>query len=162
MRSHVWTAPLIQAAVSFDRLQLLVSRERNSVQSRQFVKCPALRPFHARPVITIDINDQRIVAEAHVLNRLHDASDSVVCVFLITGIHLHLMRIQFLYVRRYAVPGWERWIAGRKFGGGWNHTELLLPRKRLLAQLVPALIKLALVFVAPFLRNLVWRVTSPR
>src|SRR5262245_19838866 len=45
---------------------------------------------------------------------------------------------------------------------GWNHTELLLPRERFLAELVPALIKLALVLVDPFFRHVVRRVCGAR
>src|SRR4029077_8474397 len=69
------------------------------------------------------------------------------------------MRIQFLYVRRYAVPRGERWIARGELGVGRDYAELLLPRKGLLTHLVPALVKLAFVFVAPFLRYLVRRMS---
>ena len=51
--------------------------------------------------------------------------------------------------------------AGISFGRGvsfvpcGNDAELLLPREGLLAQLVPAAVELALVFVDPFLRRVV-------
>src|SRR5439155_14799991 len=77
----------------------------------------------------------------------------------IPGIHLHLMRIQFLYFRRCAVPGGKRRITRGELGVARDHAELLLPRERLLAQLVPALVELAFVFVAPFLRYLVRRMS---
>src|SRR6266508_6601751 len=97
-------------------------------------------PFlHAGTVVPEDVNNERIVAEAHVFDRLQDASDSVVSVFLVTCIDLPLTRIHLLYVRRYAVPRWERRIARRQFGVGRNHTELFLPCERLFAQLVPTL-----------------------
>src|SRR5438128_9164308 len=69
------------------------------------------------------------------------------------------MRIQLLYFQRYAVPSRERWVTRGELGVGRYYAELLLPRERLLAQLVPALVKLAFVFVAPFLGYLVRRMS---
>ena len=83
----------------------------------------------------------------------------MVGVFLETGVHFHLTRIHLLNVRWYAVPSGECRIARSEFGVGRNHSELLLSCKRLLAQFVPALIELAFVFVAPFLRHLVGGMT---
>src|SRR5262245_31250636 len=85
----------------------------------------------------------------------------MVCVFLIAGIHLHLVRIQGLYFRRDTVPGWESRITRGEFGVCRNHAELLLSRECFFAQLVPALIELALVLIAPFLWYLVWRMSCP-
>src|SRR6266403_2174098 len=162
MRSHVRTAPFVESAVSFNCLQLLVARKRNAVQGRHFVERPGLRAFHARAVVTKDVNNQGVIGETHVLNLLHDAPHSMVGVFLETGIDFHLTRIHFFYFRRYAVPRWECRVTRSKFGTGRNNAELLLSCERFLAQLVPALIELALVFVAPFLRYLVWRMTCTR
>src|SRR5436190_4035911 len=156
MRSHVRTAPFVESAVSFDCFQLLVARKRNAVQGRHFIKRPSLRAFHARAVVPKDIKNERIIGETHILNRLHNASHGMVGVFLVTGIDFHLTRIHFFYFRRYAVPGWEHRITRSKLGSRRNNAELLLPCERLLAQLVPALIEFALVFVAPFIRHLVW------
>src|SRR5437773_1961534 len=155
MRSHARATPLVQAAVRFDCFQLLIARKRDAVEGSHFIERPVLRSFHARAVVTEDVNNEGVVGEAHVLDRLHDAADSVVDVFLETGVNFHLTRIHFLHVRWYAVPSWEHRITGRKLGVGGNHTELLLSCECVLAQLVPALIELAFVFVAPFLRHLV-------
>ena len=141
---------------------MLLSREWDAIQSDDFVKRPVLRSFHARAVVAEDINDECIVGETHLLNRLYDPPDSVVGVFLVTGIDLHLTRIHFLFFLRHAVPRGERMITRREFGISRNHAALLLPCERLLAQLVPTLIKLALVFIAPFLRHLVWRMSRTR
>src|SRR5436190_10195546 len=162
MRSHVRTAPFVESAVSFDCFQLLVARKRNAVQGRHFIKRPSLRAFHARAVVPKDIKNERIIGETHILNRLHNASHGMVGVFLVTGIDFHLTRIHFFYFRRYAVPGWEHRITRSKLGSRRNNAELLLPCERLLAQLVPTLIEFALVFIAPFLRHLVWRMSRTR
>src|SRR4029450_3905839 len=102
-----------------------------------------------------------VIGEAHLLNRLHDAPNGMIGVLLISGINFHLMRIQFFYVRRYTVPCRKSRITGSELGVGRDHAELLLSRERLLSQFVPALVKLAFVFVAPFLRYLVRRVRCP-
>ena len=49
-----------------------------------------------------------------------------------------------------------------QLGVGGNDAELLLAREDLLAQLVPALIELALVLVGPLLRHVVRRVAGAR
>src|SRR5437773_7864850 len=121
MRSHARATPLVQAAVRFDCFQLLIARKRDAVEGSHFIERPVLRPFHARAVVTKDVNNQRVVGEAHVLDRLHDAADSVVGVFLETRVNFHLTRIDLLNVRRYSVPSGESWIASSEFGVGLSH-----------------------------------------
>src|SRR5437660_1665520 len=162
MWSHARAAPFIESAVGFDRFHLLFACERNAVQGCHFVERPILRPFHARAVVTEDVNNESVVGEAHLRNGLDNAAHSVIGVFLVTGINFHLTRIHFLYFRRDARPRGERRITRSKFGVGWNNTELLLSCEGFFAQFVPALIELALVFVAPFLRHLMWRMCCTR
>ena len=50
----------------------------------------------------------------------------------------------------------------RQFGVRGNHPELLLPREDLFAQLVPALIELALVLVGPSFGHVVRRMAGAR
>ena len=159
MRIHVRAAPFFEAAVSFDGFQLLVGRERDAVERGHFVERPGLRSLHARAVVAEDVNDQRVISESHVVDRFHHAADSVVRVFLVAGINLHLVRINFLYVRRDAVPRRKRRVTRRQFRVRGNHPELLLTCECFFAQLVPALIEFAFVFVAPFLWHLMWRVS---
>jgi hypothetical protein len=78
---------------------LLIRREGNTIQGSHFIKCPALGPFHARAVITEDVNNQRVVGETHILNGFHDLPNGVVGIFLVARIHFHLVRTQFLYFR---------------------------------------------------------------
>ncbi len=104
MRSHVRAAPFVEAAVRFDRFQLLLGGERDAVQRCHLVERAGLRAFHARAVVAEDVNDQCIATEAHVLDCFHHATDSVVCVFLVTGINFHLARIHFLYVGEARCP----------------------------------------------------------
>src|SRR5206468_8404395 len=78
MRSHARATPLVQATVRFDCLQLLIARKRDAVKGSHFIERPVLRSFHARAVVTEDVNNEGVVGEAHVLDRLHDASNAVV------------------------------------------------------------------------------------
>jgi hypothetical protein len=95
MRSHVRTAPFVEAAVSFNGFQLLVSSERNAIQGGHFVEGPGFCALHARAVVAPDVNNERVVDETHVLDSLHDLAHCMVGVLLVTGIHLHLARIHF-------------------------------------------------------------------
>ena len=133
MRSHVRAAPFVEPAVRFDRFQLLICCERNAVERGHFVERARLGAFHARTVITEDVNDQCVVSETHVPNRFDHAADSVVRVLLVAGIDFHLVRIQFLHIGRGAVPHGERWITRCEFRVWGNHTELFLTRERLFA-----------------------------
>src|SRR4030095_5214091 len=53
-------------------------------------------------------------------------------------------------------------IVARELSIGRDDTKLFLPRQSPLAQLVPAVIKFALVFVGPFLRHVMRRVSGAR
>ena len=121
MRSHIRAAPFFEAAVSFDGFQLLVGRERDAVERGHLVERSGLCAFHARAVVAEDVNDERVIGEAHVVDCFHHAPDSVVSVFLVPGIHLHLVGIDFLHVRRDAVPRGERGVARRKFRVRGDH-----------------------------------------
>src|SRR5437667_10012926 len=109
MRSHVRAAPFVEPAISLDGFQLLVGRERDTVQRSNLVERPGFCAFHARAVITEDVNDQRVISHAHVFDGFHHAADSIVRVFLIAGIDFHLARIKLFKVGRKAVLRWERW-----------------------------------------------------
>ena len=78
------------------------------------------------------------------------------------GIDLHLAREDRPHLLRHLVPG--RNLVGPlgQLGIGRDDAELLLAREDLLAQLVPALIELALVLVDPLLRHVVRRVAGAR
>src|SRR5947208_15347597 len=82
----------------------------------------------------------------------------MVCEFEERGIDLHLPsehRAQPLVglLPRRNIFGPRRQLAIRR-----NDTELLLPGKGLLAQLVPTLVEPSLVLRDPVLRHMVWRV----
>src|SRR4051794_14414761 len=132
--------PFAEPAISLDCLQLLVSRKWDAVQRSQLVEGPGFGAFHARAVIAEDVNDQGVVSQTHVFDRFHHAADSIVGVFLVTGINFHLARINLFNLWRNAVPRWKCRVTRRKLGVRRDYTELFLPRERLFTQFVPALI----------------------
>ena len=88
------------------------------------------------------------------LSEFDHATDVVVVIGEKGGVDLRHVRKEFL------LPGVERVPGGHV---GWargqdrilrDHAELLLPRESLLAQLVPALVELALELRDPFLRHM--------
>ena len=160
MRIHAWAAPFVEAAVLFDRLQLLIGGERDAVLGRNFVERAGFCPLHARAVIAPYIDDERVICDAHVLDGLDDAAYGIIRVLLIPGIHFHLVGVQLLGRGRDRVPSRKRRGARSEFRIRRNHTKFFLAGKGLFAQLVPALVELALVFVAPLPRHLMRRMTG--
>ena len=64
-------------------------------------------------------------------------------------IHFHLSHQHRFHVIGDLIPGGDFAMALGEEGVGWHHTESFLTLQRFLAELVPALIKFALVFVGP-------------
>ncbi len=90
--------------------------------------------------------------------RLDQPADLVVGVLAEAGEDFHLAGEEFLLVGGELVPVLDRLGLGGELGAGRNDAELDLAGQRLLAQLVPALVELALVLGDPFLRHVMRRV----
>ena len=71
------------------------------------------------------------------------------------GIHFHLPHQHRLHVIGDLVPGWDFAMALGEEGVGWHYSESFLTLQSFLAELIPALIKFALVFVGPLGRYVV-------
>ena len=100
-------APRVEPAVLVDQRELLLGRQRDPVLHRQLVERAGERALHARPVVAEDVDDQRVVELAHLLDRVEQAADVPVGVLLIAGVDLHLPRVQLLLAVRERVPGRE-------------------------------------------------------
>ena len=133
---------------------------RGAVEVDHLVEGAVQRAFGRRAVVSDDVVDERIVDEVQFLQAVHQAADVMVGVFQEPGIDLHLATQDGLQIFRHGLPGRNLLVADGQLAILRDDTEFLLPRKGRLAQLVPAVVELALVLVRPFLRDVVRRVSG--
>ena len=129
-----------------------------AVEVAHLVVATVDRTLGGGAVIADDVVDERVVEEVQLLQHLNDAPDVVVGVFHVTRIDLHLSGQHGPECFRRRVPSRDFFIAGGELAVGWNDAELFLSGKGFLAQLVVALVELALVFISPFLGHVMRRV----
>ena len=131
---------------------------QNAVVGGHLVGRALKRAFGAGAVVAADVDDQRVVELAHVLDRLDHAANLMVGVGRVAGKHFRLAGIEFLLQERKRVPLRQRIRPRGELGVRRDHAEPLLVGEDLLAQLLPAHVELALELVDPLLRRLVRRV----
>ena len=153
VRRRVVVAPGIDAAVLVDQLELLLGLDVDAVQERHLVERARRRPLEAGAVVAPDVEDQRVVEVAHLLDGVEEAADVPVGVVHEAGVDLHLPRVELLRGVVERVPGVEEIGPLGQHCVLRDHAELLLALEDLLADLVPALVELALVLVGPLLRT---------
>ena len=107
----------------------------------------------ARAVVADDVVDERVVEDPEVLERVDQPADVVVGVLEEAGVDLHLAGEHRLAGRR-ASSSQAGISSGRAVSSASAgiDAELLLAGEGLLAQLVPALVELALVLRRPLRR----------
>ena len=162
MRGELIVAPGLEAAVLEEQPDLLLGRQRDPVQRRQLVERARERALHAGAVIPPDPHHDRVLELAHLVDRVDDPADVPVGVLGVARVDLHLTGVQALVRLIQRVPGRERVIARRQLRIGRDDTQRLLPRERLLAHHVPALVKRAPVLIRPLARHMVRRVAAAR
>ena len=158
VRCRVVVAPGVDAAVLVDQLELLLGLDVDAVQERHLVERARRRPLEAGAVVAPDVEDQRVVEVAHLLDCVEEAADVPVGVVHEAGVDLHLPRVELLRRVVERVPGVEQVGPLGQHRVLRDHAELLLPLEDLLADRVPALVELALVLVGPLLRDVMRRV----
>ena len=156
VRRGVVAAERLEAAVLLDEPELLLRLENESVEEGELVERARDRALEAGAVVTPDVDDERVVEVAHLVDRVEEPADVPVGVLLVAGVDLGLARVELLLdvvVER--VPGREGvWPLGQ-LGVCRDDAELLLAGEGPLAQLVPAVVERALVRVGPLLRDVV-------
>ena len=158
VRRRVVVPPAVDAPVPLDQLELLLGIDVDAVQERHLVERAGRRALEARAVVAPDVEDQRVLEVAHLLDSVEQAADVPVGVVHEPRVDLHLPRVELLRRVVERVPRLEEVRPGREHRILGDHAELLLPLEDLLAKLVPPLVELPLVLVGPLLRHVVRRV----
>ncbi len=140
---------------------LIVDRHRDAVEERDFVGRAERAALGAGAVVAVDVDDERVVELAHVLDGLDDAADLVVVVGRIGGEDFHLLDEELLLLGRAVIPVLEDIRRpGLQLGVLRDHAEPLLVLEDPLAQLVPAVVEEVHVadLLHPFLGRMMRRV----
>src|SRR5208283_5633700 len=124
--------------------------------------------FGAGAIVTADVDDERVVEFAFVLNLLDHAADLMIGIGGVSGEDLGLARIELLLDQRERVPPRQlcttiRSLSFRprgKLGIRRDHAKPLLVGEDLVAQLFVTHIKLALELIDPFPGWLMRRVAA--
>jgi hypothetical protein len=118
--------------------------------------------LRGRPVIADDVEDQRVIEDTEIIDRVDDATDFVVSLFEEAGVDLHLPGQNWLEFGRHGVPGGNLGMAFGQLGIVGYHAQLLLSAKDLFPQGIPPAVELPLVLVRPFLGYMVRRMRRSR
>ena len=130
------------------------------VEDGDLVEAAVRRALSRRAVVADDQVDQRVVEDLQILERVDEPAEMVVDVLEEGRIDLHLAGEDRPHVLRRLVPRRDLVRPRGQHGVGGDDAQLLLACERLLTQLVPALIELALVLLDPVLRHVVRRVAG--
>src|SRR5229473_6739052 len=144
-----WATEFIHAAHDF------VEIFRNGVEKGHLVEQALWSAFGARAVISLDVDDKRVVEFALVRKRIDDATHLGVAIAQRGRIDLHHVGCDFLVVGVERIPRGNARGALGQLGILRHYTQPLLASKRFLADLIPALIELALEFGDPILWRMV-------
>ena len=143
-----WTAELVHAAQDFRERLLQI------VEKCHLVEQALAAAFGGSAIVALDIDDQRVVELAHLVDGVDDAAHLVVAMRERRRIDLHHMGEHLLLVGVERIPRLDAFRARGELRVLGDDAHRLLLGERHLALLVPALIELALEFLDPLL----WRV----
>jgi hypothetical protein len=123
-------------------LELEFDQHVDAVEHGDLVGRAVQRTFRARAVVPLNVDDQRVVQLAHVLDRLDHPADLMIRVGHVGREYVHLAEEHLLLVRSELVPLLQQVLGpGGEPGVLRDHTELFLVGEDLFAQGVPALVE---------------------
>ena len=133
-----------------------------AVEDDQLVEAAVRGSLGRGAVVADDHVDERVVEQLELVERVDHAADVVVGVLHEARVDLHLAGEDRLHLVRRLVPGGDLLRPRGQLCVLRDDAELLLARERLLAELVPALVELALVLGRPLGRDMVRGVRRAR
>ena len=157
VRRSVLTAELFDAAPFLDQRQLLLGVQHDAVEEGRLVEGTGSGALHAGAVVAPDVDDQRVIQLIHFLDGVEQPAHVPVSILRETSKYFHLAGVQFLLGVAERVPC-RVWVRPRRqLGIRRDDAEFLLALKCPLAVLIPAIVKLALVFIGPRLGDMMRR-----
>ena len=136
----------LRAAEVVDVLRQVFERLRDAVVVAQLVHGAVQAALGRRAVVAGDVDDERVVELARLLDGLDDAADLVVGVLDRAAEDFHPAGADLLVGVAELVPRRQGRGPRRELGAGRDDPQLLLPRQDALAELVVAVVELAPVF----------------
>ena len=124
-----------------DHGQHLLDGEGEAVEIGDLVRRAVHRAFGAHAVVAADPDDQRVVEQAELLDRLDDAADLVVDIGHVGGPDVDLAEVELLLVGRQRLPLRQEVRPGRQLGVRRHDAELLLVLEDALGDRVPAVVE---------------------
>ena len=86
-------------------LHLHIDRHRvDAIKERDFIRCAQRAALGASAVVTVDVDDERVIELAHVLDGLNDTPYLVVVICLVGGEDFHLLDEELFLLGRAVVP----------------------------------------------------------
>ena len=139
---------------------LVLHRHGDTVEEGELVWRAVDRSFRTRAVVAADVDDQRVVKFAHILNRLDDAADFMVGVSQICREHVGLLDKEFLLLQVERIPFGQLLGPCSQFRVLRDDAQFLLVGEDGFAQLVPAILEQVHVadLLDPFFRGMMRRV----
>src|SRR6516225_12065079 len=117
--------------------KLVPDRYGNAIEGGELVRRAVAHAFGARAVVTTNINDQRVVEFAQVVDGLDDATDLIVGISEIGAVHIGLPDEEFLLIPTEGVPLWQLFRPWCEFGVLGHDAQALLVGEDGVAHFVP-------------------------
>ncbi|MNP34602.1 hypothetical protein D3C76_1278980 [compost metagenome] len=124
----------------------------DAVLRQQFAE-RAVLALGAGAVVAPDIEDQGVLALAHLVQGIEEPSGLRIGMLGIAGKDLHQAKLEGALVLGNIRPARQTRGTRGQFGIFGDPADLFLPREDILAHLVPAGVELAVILVGPFLED---------